>query len=71
MYIKRKKKEGEILDNINTNKVEVAELHAHTCYSVQDAIPTHKRYVDAIYDMNKMSKKYKTIGIATTDHGRN
>ena len=49
--------------------IEFAHLHCHTRYSVQDAIPTNKAYVDAIYEQNQSSTKYQCTGIATTDHG--
>ena len=32
--------------------IEFAHLHCHTKYSIQDAIPNHKAYVDAIYEQN-------------------
>ena len=49
--------------------IEFAHLHCHTRYSVQDAMPTHKAYVDAIYEQNQNSTKYNCIGFAATDHG--
>lgn len=49
--------------------IEFAHLHCHTRYSIQDAIPSHKAYVDAIYEQNQNSTKYKCIGFAATDHG--
>lgn len=49
--------------------IEFAHLHCHTKYSVQDAIPNHKAYVDAIYEQNQNSTKYNCIGFAVTDHG--
>lgn len=49
--------------------IEYAHLHCHTRYSIQDAIPTHKAYVDAIYEQNQNNTKYKCIGFAATDHG--
>lgn len=49
--------------------IEYAYLHTHTKYSIQDAIPSHKAYVDAIYEYNQNSTKYKCIGYAATDHG--
>lgn len=49
--------------------IEFAHLHCHTRYSVQDAIPSHKAYVDAIYEQNQISAKYNCIGFAATDHG--
>lgn len=49
--------------------IEYAHLHCHTRYSIQDAIPTHKAYVDAIYEQNQNSIDYHCIGFAATDHG--
>lgn len=49
--------------------IEFAHLHCHTRYSIQDAIPNHKAYVDAIYDQNQISTKYNCIAFAATDHG--
>jgi DNA polymerase-3 subunit alpha len=49
--------------------VEYAQIHAHTKYSIQDAIPSHKDYVDAIYEHNQQSSKYKCIAFGATDHG--
>ncbi len=49
--------------------IEFAHLHCHTRYSIQDAIPSHKAYVDAIYEQNLISTKYHCIGFAATDHG--
>jgi len=49
--------------------IEFAHLHCHTRYSIQDAIPTNKAYIDAIYEQNQNSTKYNCIGIAATDHG--
>ena len=49
--------------------IEYAHLHCHTRYSLQDAMPAHKAYVDAIYDANQKSSKYHCIGFAATDHG--
>ena len=48
---------------------DFAYLHCHTIYSVQDAMPTHKDYVDAIYEYNQQSSKYHCVGFANTDHG--
>ena len=48
---------------------EFAYLHCHTIYSMQDAMPRHKDYVDAIYDYNQKSTEYKCLGFANTDHG--
>ena len=53
----------------STNKIEYAYLHCHTKYSIQDAIPDHKKYVDAIYNINQNSTKYNCIGFAATEHG--
>jgi DNA polymerase-3 subunit alpha len=49
--------------------IDYAHLHCHTKYSAQDAMPSHKAYVDAIYEHNKNSTKYNCIGFAATDHG--
>lgn len=49
--------------------IEFAQLHCHTRYSTQDAIPAHKAYVDEIYEQNQISTKYHCIGYAATDHG--
>ena len=49
--------------------IEYAQLHCHTKYSVQDAIPSHKDYVDAIYKHNQASSKYKCLGYVATEHG--
>lgn len=49
--------------------IEFAHLHCHTKYSIQDAMPSHKSYVDAIYEQNQNSTKYHCIGYAATDHG--
>lgn len=49
--------------------IEYAHLHCHTKFSLQDAMPSHKAYVDAIYNTNQASSKYKCIGFAGTDHG--
>lgn len=49
--------------------VEFAYIHCHTKYSAQDAIPSHKAYVDAIYEINQNSAKYNCVGFAATDHG--
>ena len=49
---------------------EYAYLHCHTIYSIQDAMPTHEDYVNAIYNMNKRDgTNYKCVGFANTDHG--
>lgn len=50
--------------------IEFAHLHCHTRYSKQDAIPSHKAYVYAIYEQNQASSKYKCIGFAATEHGK-
>ena len=49
--------------------IEFAHLHCHTRYSIQDAMPNHKAYVDAIYEQNQNSTKYHCVGFAATDHG--
>lgn len=49
--------------------VEYAQIHAHTKYSIQDAIPSHKDYVDAIYEHNQQSSNYHCIAFGATDHG--
>ena len=49
--------------------IEYAQLHCHTKYSIQDAIPSHKAYVDAIYEHNQQSSKYKCVAFSATDHG--
>jgi len=49
--------------------IEYAQLHCHTKYSIQDGMPSHKDYVDAIYNANEKSDKYKCVGFAATDHG--
>lgn len=49
--------------------IDFAHLHIHTRFSIQDAIPTNKAYVDAIYEMNQKSNKYNCVGLANTDHG--
>lgn len=49
--------------------VEYAHLHCHTKYSIQDGMPSHKAYVDAIYEQNQNSSNYKCVGFAATDHG--
>ena len=48
---------------------EFAHLHCHTKYSIQDGMPNHKAYVDAIYEQNQNSSEYHCIGFAATDHG--
>lgn len=49
--------------------IDFAYIHCHTKFSVQDAIPNHKAYVDAIYEYNQNSTKYHCLGFAATDHG--
>lgn len=49
--------------------VDFAHLHCHTKYSIQDGMPSHKAYVDAIYEQNQNSANYNCIGFAGTDHG--
>jgi len=49
--------------------IEFAHIHCHTKYSIHDAIPSHKAYVDAIYEQNQNSSKYHCVGFAATDHG--
>ena len=51
------------------SKIEVAHIHCHTCYSVQDGMPQLKDYVNAVYNQNQNSSKYEVIGFAATDHG--
>lgn len=46
-----------------------SHLHCHTKYSIQDAMPSHKDYVDAIYQYNQKSTGYYCNGFAATDHG--
>lgn len=54
----------------NIQKKDFSHLHCHTVYSVQDAIPNHKNYVDAIYKYNTdPNSRYNCIGFAATDHG--
>lgn len=49
---------------------EFAYLHCHTKYSIQDAMPSCKEYVDAIYRLNQRKiKGYVCKGWAATDHG--
>ena len=48
---------------------EFAYLHNHTKFSIQDAMPGVKDYVDAIYKYNMNSSEYKCVGLALTDHG--
>lgn len=49
--------------------IEFAYLHCHTTYSIQDALPTCKEYVDKIYELNNNGSKYHCKGWAVTDHG--
>lgn len=49
--------------------IEYAHLHCHTKYSIQDAMPNHKNYVDAIFKENQKNNKYRCVGFAATDHG--
>lgn len=49
--------------------IEFAQLHCHTRYSIQDAIPSNKAYVDAVYEQNKNDSEYNCIGLAVTEHG--
>lgn len=51
------------------NKIDFAHIHCHTCYSIQDAMPQLKDYVNAIYKQNQNSSKYNIVGFAMTDHG--
>ena len=46
-----------------------AYLHNHTKYSIKDAMPSPKNYVDAIYKYNQQNTDYECVGIAFTDHG--
>ena len=46
-----------------------AYLHNHTKFSIQDAMPSPKDYVDAIHIVNQKDKNYECIGLALTDHG--
>ena len=52
------------------NKIDVAYIHCHSCYSIQDAMPQLKDYVNAIYNHNQNSSKYNIIGFSCTDHGK-
>lgn len=49
--------------------IRFAHLHSHTRFSIQDAMPSSKDYVNAIYNHNQNSSKYETVGLALTDHG--
>ena len=46
-----------------------AYLHNHTKYSIKDAMPSPKNYVDAIYKYNQQNTDYECVGVAFTDHG--
>ncbi len=46
-----------------------AYLHNHTKFSIQDAMPDPKDYVDAIYTINQKDPNYECVGLAITDHG--
>lgn len=50
-------------------RIIFSHLHCHTKYSIQDAMPSHKDYVDAIYKQNQSSTAYYCNGFAATDHG--
>jgi len=50
-------------------KKRFAYLHNHTKFSIQDAMPSPKDYVDKIYKINQSSNDYECIGVALTDHG--
>lgn len=49
--------------------IEFAHLHCHSVFSIQDAMPQMKDYVDEVYRQNQNSNKYKVTGFAITDHG--
>lgn len=49
--------------------IEFAYLHNHTKYSVADAMPSMKEYVDFIYKYNQSHDKYHIRGFSVTDHG--
>lgn len=51
------------------SKIDVAYIHCHSCYSIQDAMPQLKDYVNAVYNHNQNSSKYNIVGFALTDHG--
>ena len=51
------------------NRKRFAYLHNHTKFSIQDAMPSPKDYVDKIYSINQTSKDYECVGLALTDHG--
>ena len=50
-------------------KKRFAYLHNHTKFSIQDAMPGPKDYVNKIYTINKNSQEYECVGLALTDHG--
>ena len=50
-------------------KKRFAYLHNHTKFSIQDAMPSPKDYVDKIYQINQTSADYECVGVALTDHG--
>lgn len=50
-------------------KKRFAYLHNHTKFSIQDAMPSPKDYVDKIFTINQNSKDYECVGLALTDHG--
>lgn len=50
-------------------KKQFAYLHNHTKFSIQDAMPSPKDYVDKIYEINQTSNDYECIALALTDHG--
>lgn len=54
---------------IDDGRIVFSHLHCHTKYSIQDAMPSHKDYVDAIYQQNQTSTAYYCNGFAATDHG--
>ena len=54
---------------MSVNRIRTAHLHCHTIYSIQDAMPQVKDYVNAIYEQNQNSSKYEVVGLAVTDHG--
>ena len=51
------------------SKIDFAHIHCHSCYSIQDAMPQLKDYVNAVYNQNQNSNKYNIVGFALTDHG--
>ncbi len=51
------------------SKIDFAHIHCHSCYSIQDAMPQLKDYVNAVYNQNQNSSKYNIVGFALTDHG--